>query len=143
MLYPTHTYRHRDPFALMRDAMRDFGHPLGSTVSRQVFPAVNVWQSDEAVAITAELPGVEASDIEIAVEGDVLTLSGERKEPELPEGAAWRRSERGYGKFSRAIRLPFAISEDKVEARFENGVLRIGAGRPDEDKPRRIEIKAA
>jgi len=127
----------------MRDAMRDFGHPIGAAASRQVFPAVNVWQGDEAVAITAELPGVEPSDIEISVEGDVLTLSGERKAPDVPEGATWHRNERGYGKFSRAIRLPFAVSENKVEARFENGVLRIGAGRPDEDKPRKIEIKAA
>ena len=73
----------------------------------------------------------------------MLTISGERKASETPEGARWHRNERSFGKFTRAVRLPYAASDDKVEARMTNGVLRIVVGRPEEDKPRKIEIKAA
>ncbi|KPP86906.1 MAG: HSP20 family protein [Rhodobacteraceae bacterium HLUCCO07] len=141
MLYPFHN-RRRDPFALMQSVLGDFDR-IAPTRGQPVFPAVNVWQGDEAVAITAELPGIDPADIDISVKGNVLTLSGERKAPEVPEGARWHRNERGYGKFSRTVRLPFAASDDTVEARVANGVLRIVVGRPEEDKPRKIEIKAA
>lgn len=142
MLFPN-PYRQRDPFALMRSAMRDLDRSSAPAASRPVFPAVNVWEGDEALAITAELPGVEPSDIEITANGDVLTIAGERKPPELPEGAAWHRRERGHGTFSRAVRLPFAAADDGVEARLQDGVLRVVVRRPDETKPRKIEIKAA
>ncbi|WP_372611582.1 Hsp20/alpha crystallin family protein [Aquicoccus sp.] len=141
MHYPFYN-RRRDPFALMQSVLGDFDR-IAPMRGQPVFPAVNVWQGDDAVAITAELPGIEPADIDISVKGNVLTLSGERKAPEVPEGARWHRNERGYGKFSRTVRLPFAASDDTVEARVANGVLRIVVGRPEEDKPRKIEIKAA
>ena len=72
-----------------------------------------------------------------------IDIENHRLLPHLPEGARWHRNERGYGKFSRVIRLPFATSDDKVEARMTNGVLRIVISRPEETKPKRIEIKAA
>lgn len=142
MFYPTYT-RRGDPFALMRSMMGDFDPDRPVGVAPGVFPAINVWQGDEAVAITAELAGIEPADIDISVKDNVLTLSGERKAPEVPEDARWHRNERGYGKFTRAIRLPFAATDDKVEARMTNGVLHIVVGRPEEDKPKKIEIKAA
>ncbi|MFN3689085.1 Hsp20/alpha crystallin family protein [Salinarimonas sp.] len=139
MLYRTALYP-ADPFALMRRLSQDLDRAFGAP---RTFPAVNVWQSDEAAAITAELPGLEPADIDIQVKDNVLTLSGERKLPDLPEGATWHRRERAFGRFTRAIRLPFRVDPEKVEARFADGVLRIAVGRPDEDKPRRIEIRAA
>jgi HSP20 family protein len=141
MLYPTYL-RRGDPFALMRSMMRDLDRRFWPP-SRASYPAVNVWQGPEAIAVTAELPGLEPGDIEVAVKDDILTISGERKAPEVAEGARWRRNERGYGKFSRAIRLPFAASGDKVEARMINGILSIVIARPEEMKPKKIEIKAA
>ena len=141
MFYPTYT-RRGDPFALMRSMMRDYDRDTPAGTAQAVFPAVNVWQGDEAVAVTAELAGIDPADIDISVKDDVLTLSGQRKAPEVPEDARWHRNERGYGKFSRAVRLPFAATEDKVEARMTNGVLRVVVGRPEEDKPKKIEIKA-
>ena len=141
MLYPTYL-RRSDPFALMHSMMRDLDRGFWPP-SRAAFPPVNVWQGSEAVAVTAELAGIEPGDIEISVKDNVLTLSGERKAPEVPDGARWHRNERDYGKFSRAIRLPFAASDDKVEARMTNGVLRIVICRPEEEKPKKIEIKAA
>lgn len=141
MLFPT-DLRRSDPFALMRAMMRELDHGFWPP-TRATFPPVNVWQGPEAVAITAELPGIEPDDIEIAVKDNVLTLSGERRAPDVPDGARWHRRERGYGRFSRAIRLPFAASDDKVEARMTNGVLRIVVARPEAAKPKRIAIRAA
>lgn len=138
MLYPTNFSN--DPFALMRRMTRGFDNGFGTPGA--AFPAVNVWQNDEAVAITAELPGVDPSDIEITVKDNVLTLAGERKPPKFGEDAKWHRRERDFGRFSRAIRLPYAARDEQVEARFSNGVLRIAVARPEEDKPRRIQIKA-
>jgi HSP20 family protein len=142
MLYPTYI-RRSDPFALMRYVMRDLEPGVWSASSRAAFPAVNTWQGPEAIAVIAELPGIEPGDIEISVKDNVLTLSGERKAPEVPDGARWHRRERGYGKFSRAIRLPFAAAGDKVEARMINGILSVLIARPEETKPKKIEIKAA
>jgi HSP20 family protein len=137
MLYPTYL-RRSDPFSLMRSMLRELDVP-----ARRVFPAVNLWQGPEAVSVTAELPGMEPGDIEISVKDDLLTLSGERKAPKVPDGARWHRRERGFGQFSRTIRLPFAAREDGIEARMAHGVLRIAISRPEELKPKKIEIKAA
>jgi HSP20 family protein len=142
MFYPTYL-RRSVPFALMRSMMRDLDQGFWPTAFPAAFPAVNIWQGSETVAVTAELPGIEPGDIEISVKDNVLTLSGERKAPGVPEGARRHRSERVYGKFSRVIRLPFAASDDKVEARMTNGVLRVVIARPEETKPKKIEIKAA
>ncbi len=106
------------------------------------FPAVNVWQGTDSTAVTAELPGIEPADIDIQVKEDLLTIAGERKAPQEDE-QTWHRRERGYGRFSRVVRLPYRVDPDKVEARFDNGVLQIELHRPEEDKPRRIDIKAA
>ena len=134
-----------DPFALMRRLQQDLDRvwqPLQPIAGRG-FPAVNVWQGADSTAVTAELPGVEPADINIQVKEDVLTISGERKAPSIDGEVAWHRRERGFGRFSRAIRLPYRVDPDKVEARFEHGVLQIELHRPEEDKPRRIDIKAA
>ncbi|EFH10543.1 Hsp20/alpha crystallin family protein [Pseudoroseomonas cervicalis] len=130
-----------DPFALLR-RVSDALDRVAFAGPAPAFPAVNVWQNDEAAAIVAELPGVGPQDIEITVKEDVLTISGERRAPELPEHAEWLRRERAYGRFSRAIRLPFRVDPDQVDARFTDGVLRIAVRRPEADRPQRIAIKA-
>jgi len=142
MFYSTYA-RSSDPFALMRSVLNGIDPFSNTRTGQPVFPAVNVWQGDEAVAITAELPGIDPSDIDISVKDNVLTITGERRAPEISEGARWHRNERSFGKFTRAVRLPFAASDDKVEARMADGVLRIVVGRPEADKPRKIQIKAA
>lgn len=142
MVYPNYGFGRGDPFAIMRRMMQDLDSGFAVRPGAAQFPAINLWQGSDAVAITAELPGVEAGDIDITVKDNVLTLSGERKAPKAAEGASWHRRERGYGKFSRAIRLPFESAAGEVEARFANGVLHVVVGRPEEEKLRRIEIKA-
>lgn len=142
MLYQTYN-RRGDPFTLMQSMLRDFDGVMPARAAQPVFPAVNIWQGEEAVVVTAELPGIEPADIDISVQDNVLTLSGARREPEVTEGARWHRNERGHGRFTRTVRLPFSASDDKVEARMANGVLRIVVGRPEQDKPKKIEIQAA
>jgi len=106
------------------------------------FPAVNVWEEGDNVHAEAELPGVKSDQIEVYVtDGNQLTLQGERK-PETPEGGLWHRQERGFGKFSRTLTLPFAVDADKVEAKFENGVLHVVLPKTPEAKPRKIEVRA-
>ena len=142
MYFPTYSHR-SDPLALMRSMLRDFDQIAPAGTRQRVFPAVNIWQGDDAIAITAELPGVNPAELDISVNDNVLTISGNRAAPEIGNEATWHRRERGYGEFSRAIRLPFEAEDDKVEARLQNGVLRVVIGRPEAQKPRRIDIKAA
>ena len=91
--------------------------------------------------VEAELPGMELSDLEILVHGNQLSIKGERPEPSGEE-KKWHRQERGYGKFTRLIELPFDLDQAKVEAELRNGVLSITLPKREESKPRRIEVKA-
>ena len=131
-----------DPFALMRRMNEELDRTWAPAAAPG-FPAVNIWQGVDSTAVTAELPGVQADDIDIQVKNDLLTISGERKSPEAREDSTWHLRERRYGRFSRAIRLPYRVDPERVAARFRDGVLELELYRPEEDKPRRIEIKAA
>ena len=106
------------------------------------FPAMNVWMSEEGAVATAELPGVNVNALEINVVGETLTLSGERKPLEMPKDAVTHRQERGQGKFTRTIDLPFNVDSAKVQATLEKGILRILLPRAEQDKPRKILVKA-
>ena len=106
------------------------------------YPALNVWSNEDGLLVTAEVPGVSPDDIDVNVIGETLTLSGTRKADELTEGARYHRQERGYGKFSRTLQLPFPVTVDKIEAKFKNGVLSVRLPRAEEDKPRKIAVKS-
>lgn len=104
------------------------------------FPAVNVWEEGDEVYLTAELPGIQLSDLEIYVSGsNQLILKGERK-PHVPEKAVRHRQERGFGKFSRTLTLPFPVDAEKVEARLEQGVLNLKLVKHESAKPRKIPV---
>jgi HSP20 family protein len=105
------------------------------------YPATNVWEDGENLFIEAELPGVDAKNLEIHVSaGNQLTLKGERKQ-EIPEKGVVHRQERGFGAFTRTLNLPFPVNADKVDARFENGVLLIKLPKHEAAKPRKINVK--
>lgn len=105
------------------------------------YPAINIWTNADGQLITAEMPGVKPDDITIDVTGDALSISGERKPDEVAKDAIYHRRERNSGSFSRTVQLPFMVDTNKVEARFEKGVLMINLPRAEADKPRKIEIK--
>jgi HSP20 family protein len=103
----------------------DIGFPADSMAGAFSgnWPKVEVADDDNALRVTAELPGMEEKDVELLLEDGVLTLRGERRSEQ--HDAARKFSERFYGRFERRIGLGYDIDEDKVEARFENGVLDI------------------
>ena len=106
------------------------------------FPAINVWEEGDQVLVEAELPGLDLKDLEIFVTGGwQLTIKGERKPVALEKGV-WHRQERSYGSFIRSLTLPIAVDADKVEARFENGVLKVTLAKHESAKPRKITVKA-
>ena len=106
------------------------------------YPPVNIWEDNEHVYAEAELPGMGQDDLEIYVsDGNQLTIRGERKALEQPNGV-WHRQERGLGKFGRVLTLPANINADKVEARFEQGVLHLTMPKSPEAKPKKIAVRA-
>lgn len=102
-------------------------------------PRLNIWTSEEEVVVDALLPGAEPSNVDISVEGDQLTISGNVKDPISGESEVKRR-EIPIRNFSRMVRLPFRVDTEKVRARYRNGLLRVKVPRAEEDKPRKIEV---
>ena len=115
----------------------------GRVLSAPSYPAINIWTNDDGQLITAEMPGVHPEDINIDVNADALSISGERKPDDVAKDANYHRRERGYGAFSRTIQLPFMVDTNKVEATFKNGVLMIRLPRAEVDKPKKITVKSS
>jgi HSP20 family protein len=106
-------------------------------------PAVDVSETAEEVVVKAEVPGMEAKDIDISLSGDILTIKGEKKSEREETKENYHLVERSYGSFSRAIRLPAAVDADKIEARYEKGVLTVTCPKKELVKPKAITIKTA
>jgi HSP20 family protein len=105
-------------------------------------PLLNVWEDENALYVEADLPGIDPAKLDVTVtEGNHLTVQGERAAPEVA-GAVWVRQERPTGKFVRSVGLPALVDADKVEARYENGVLRLTLPKHEAAKPRKIQVKA-
>jgi HSP20 family protein len=113
----------------------------GRTQVAPSYPAVNLWGNADGVLLTAELPGVKPEDIDINIVGETLTLSGSRQPDESGENVEYHRRERGYGKFSRTLQMPFQIDANKVDANFKNGVLTLTLPRSEAEKPKKITVK--
>jgi HSP20 family protein len=135
-----------DPFAEIRRMQNEMSRLFADVEARstaQAFPPINLWVGVDSLVVTAETPGVAPADLNITVREDTLTIQGYRAMPVETDGVAWHRRERPYGSFSRTVALPFRVDPDKVQARFTNGVLEIELQRPEAERPRKIEIKAA
>jgi HSP20 family protein len=104
-------------------------------------PSIDISETDGSVMVKAEMPGMEAKDIDIDITGDVLTLRGEKKVEEEKKEERYYCRERHYGSFQRSFRLPAGVHSDKVDAKFKNGVLTIDIPKSEESKHQRIEIK--
>ena len=105
-------------------------------------PAINMYQTDDEVAVKASLPGVKADEVQINITGEVLTLKGETRQVEEKKDKAWHMREQRWGAFERAIALPTEVVADKAKAEFENGILTISLPKAEEVKPKIINIKA-
>jgi HSP20 family protein len=129
-------------FRRMQSEMNRLFSGYGMPTARD-FPPINIWLGDNSVAVTAELPGVTRDDVALSLQDDVLTLEGKREPKQQQENVNWQRRERSYGSFSRVVQLPFRIDPDKVQARFNNGILEIELERLEADRPKKIEIRGA
>jgi len=107
-----------------------------------LMPSIDVSETDNAIQVQAELPGVDEQDIDVQLTGDMLTIRGEKKAERKEEERNYRVVERSYGTFERTLRLPFEAEPDKVQASFDKGVLMITVPKPQEQqqKSRKIQL---
>jgi len=103
-------------------------------------PALDVHEDKEKFTVNLELPGLKREDINVHLEDGTLVISGERKSETLNEDTEVHRQERYYGKFSRALTLPVAVSPEKVKAAFKDGILTVTLPKAEEAKPKQIDV---
>lgn len=104
-------------------------------------PSVSVEETADAFVLTAEAPGLTLKELSVELENNVLTLSGEKKGAQAPEDARALMSERRYGSFRRSFTFPRRVDADRIDARFEHGVLTVSLPKAAEAKARTIEVK--
>ena len=103
-------------------------------------PIVDIYDSEKAIVISAELPGVTKENITLNVKENILTLKGERKAEEEVKHENYYRKERCFGAFERAFTLPSAVDPGKITANFKDGILKIEIPKPEEKRPKQITI---
>jgi HSP20 family protein len=121
---------------------RLFGDQHGGTAQPVYSPRLDVYEEKDNIIVDVDLPGLENDDVSVTVDGDVLTLKGEKKQEgeEKEDGNVYRR-ERFYGSFQRSLQLPSDIDAEKVNAAYTNGVLRVTLPKSEAAKPKQIAIK--
>jgi HSP20 family protein len=150
------TPRYSDPFNALRaemDSLFDnflggppaFPRMFGTSGDRgfAITPHMDVRENDKEIVVEAELPGIDEKNVSLALQDGVLTIRGEKKHEHDEEKENYRVMERRYGSFQRSLRLPDTVDEDKVEASFNNGVLKVSLPKRPEaiGKQRTIPIK--
>jgi len=136
---------HRDMNRLFEDVFRSFDSqlptfgPFGSLGA--AWPSVEISDTEKEIRVTAEVPGLEEDDIEVLLDGDVLTLRGEKRSESEDKGRQF--TERYYGRFERRIPLGVEVEEDRIDARFRNGVLTVVLPKTEkaQSQVKRIQIK--
>jgi HSP20 family protein len=103
-------------------------------------PTADVWETEDEIVYAFDLPGISENDISVELEDGALTITAERTREHTVEDGKYFRFERRFGTFSRTIGLPPSVSEDAVSAKHENGVLEVHVRKPEQPKPRKIQI---
>lgn len=134
-----------DPFRLMNSLLSDVvgtrpGDGAGDLLAQ---PRMNIEDRGNEIRVTAELPGVSDGDVEVTLDDDMLIIAGEKRQEEEVDEGGMRLVERAFGRFRRAIQLPFAPDPDRVQAQFRDGVLTIAIPKDAEqqNRQRQIEVK--
>ncbi len=134
-----------DPFREMTQVQSQFSKLVDQVWGgRQEswLPAVDVFDTKNAVVLKAELAGMDPAGIEIEVEDNVLTIKGERKFEEKVDDQRYYRVERRFGSFQRSLALPQGVKPDEISANYEDGILTVTVPKAEEEKPKRIAVKA-
>jgi HSP20 family protein len=145
----------KDPFfelTSLQDRVNQLFHPaftgfdgfgFGQAMTTPNFlPPVDILEDEHDIKLKAEIPGIKVEDLEVTLENNLLTITGERKFKEEEEKDNFRRIERRYGKFTRSFTLPAGMDSAGVKATFEDGVLSITLPKKEEFKPKQITISA-
>ena len=103
-------------------------------------PAVDVWETEQELVYAFDLPGVSENDIQVELHDDTLTVTAQRERTEERTEDGFVRYERRFGTFSRALGVPQGLTEDGIKADYHDGVLEIRVAKPEEAKPRRIQV---
>jgi HSP20 family protein len=114
----------------------------GQAAGRRWLPAMDLVESGEDFVLRADLPGLSENDVNIELEDNVLTVSGERKSEHEERKEGYYRLERASGAFSRSLTLPEGVDPEKVRASFDRGVLEVRIPKPEQRKPRKVTISA-
>lgn len=117
-----------------------FDAPASGGGARRWVPAMDLVETEDAFVLRADLPGMKQEDVKIEVEDTLLTISGERAAEHEAREQGFYRLERSFGSFSRSLTLPKGVDGDAVKASFANGVLEVRVPKPEQHKPRRIQI---
>ncbi len=145
----------RDPAAALDlwdafdDLRREFERTFGSFEMPSVSglldwpsgPAIDLVEGDEEFLVLADLPGVRKEDLDLNIQGSLLTIKGEKRREEPTKTRKVVRSETWVGSFSRTISLPDSVNPDKVEAQLKDGILRIRIAKREESKRRTIQVQ--
>jgi HSP20 family protein len=148
MTYVTRTRPYDGVFALPRQLDRWMNETLGDLQLgsaenlRTWFPATDVSETPEHLTLRLEVPGLSRDDVNLSIEGNTLTVRGEKRQESTTENESFYRSERSYGSFERSFALPAHVDTDAVKASIDNGVLTIRLPRREEAKARPIEIES-
>ena len=116
------------------------GMTPGNGQSSTWLPAVDVWETDNELVLSFDLPGIDQDRVAVELDDDVLTVSGERERTSEHSNDRFYRFERRFGSFSRSVTLPAGVNEKDIKADYTNGVLEIRVPKPEEPKPKRIQI---
>jgi HSP20 family protein len=108
--------------------------------TRSWAPPVDIYETEDAIVLKAELPGIDPKDVEVRVEDNTLYLKGERNYEKEVKEQNYHRIERSYGSFARSFSLPNSISADKVKAEYKDGLLTLTMPKREEAKPKTIKI---
>jgi HSP20 family protein len=133
-----------EPFSQEFDRLfsRLFDTSAGGAGAQRWVPPMDLLEADDHYVLRADLPGLAEDDVAIEVQDGTLTISGERSAEHERQGQGWFRVERSFGSFSRSLTLPDGVDADAVSAEFDRGVLTVRIPKPEQRKPRRVEIKA-
>ncbi len=121
----------------------DFFGPAAGSVTPAFAPRVDVQETEQELRLSAELPGLEEKDFEVSLEGDVLTIKGEKTTAYDEEREGVTHVERAHGSFRRSFRIPFDVDSDAVKASYKRGVLTVTLPKPAESQVRTIPISGS
>ena len=126
---------------LFNDVFSDIDSPDRSSLTSFSFaPRTDVYEEDDRIVLEMEVPGIKEEDVHLTLEGNTLSISGERKIENNRKPDRYQRVERYYGSFSRTFTLPASVDPDSVDAKYEHGILHVSMAKKANARPRQIKV---